>query len=122
MTYLTQKQFPRRAFLRGVGATMALPFLDAMVPAGRSRADMALHRGRDGRSRLRYREGRRRRDVSVPDGMELVHPELLRPDVGGEPDDDRPSPAPPASHEDDHAVTLGPSSGEYFRRSTLSRR
>ena len=38
MNYLTQKQFPRRAFLRGVGATVALPFLDAMVPAGRSRA------------------------------------------------------------------------------------
>jgi len=36
VTYLTQKQFPRRAFLRGVGATMALPFLDAMVPAGRA--------------------------------------------------------------------------------------
>ena len=38
MNYLTQKQFPRRAFLRGVGATVALPFLDAMVPAGRSTA------------------------------------------------------------------------------------
>ncbi len=38
MNYLTQKQFPRRAFLRGVGATVALPFLDAMVPAGRSSA------------------------------------------------------------------------------------
>ena len=38
MNYLTQKQFPRRAFLRGAGATLALPFLDAMVPAGRSRA------------------------------------------------------------------------------------
>jgi hypothetical protein len=38
VNYLTQKQFPRRAFLRGVGATMALPFLDAMVPAGRTRA------------------------------------------------------------------------------------
>src|SRR3954467_5383993 len=35
---LTQEQFPRRAFLRGAGATMALPFLDAMVPAGRTRA------------------------------------------------------------------------------------
>ncbi|HEX3645244.1 MAG TPA: hypothetical protein VHT95_06525, partial [Vicinamibacterales bacterium] len=38
MNYLTQKQFPRRAFLRGVGATVALPFLDAMLPAGRSTA------------------------------------------------------------------------------------
>src|SRR5438477_12658856 len=30
---LTQKFLPRRTFLRGVVATMALPFLDAMVPA-----------------------------------------------------------------------------------------
>jgi len=36
--FITGKQFPRRTFLRGVGATMALPFLDAMVPAGRLRA------------------------------------------------------------------------------------
>jgi len=36
--FITGKQFPRRAFLRGVGATVALPFLDAMVPAGRVRA------------------------------------------------------------------------------------
>jgi hypothetical protein len=30
---VTQKQLPRRAFLRGAGAVLALPFLDAMVPA-----------------------------------------------------------------------------------------
>ena len=35
MPYLTSKPLPRRTFLRGVGATVALPFLDAMVPAGR---------------------------------------------------------------------------------------
>ncbi len=35
MTYLTGKHMPRRRFLRGVGATVALPFLDAMIPAGR---------------------------------------------------------------------------------------
>ena len=34
MDFITGKQFPRRTFLRGVGATVALPFLDAMVPAG----------------------------------------------------------------------------------------
>ena len=33
MHFITGKQLPRRTFLRGVGATMALPFLDAMVPA-----------------------------------------------------------------------------------------
>ena len=36
MEFITGKQIPRRAFLRGVGATVALPFLDAMVPAGRA--------------------------------------------------------------------------------------
>ncbi|HEY7671215.1 MAG TPA: DUF1552 domain-containing protein [Gammaproteobacteria bacterium] len=31
--FITKKCLPRRTFLRGVGATVALPFLDAMVPA-----------------------------------------------------------------------------------------
>jgi hypothetical protein len=31
--YLTQKQLPRRTMLKGLGATIALPLLDAMVPA-----------------------------------------------------------------------------------------
>jgi hypothetical protein len=35
MSYLTGKHIPRRRFLRGLGATVALPFLDAMIPAGR---------------------------------------------------------------------------------------
>jgi hypothetical protein len=30
---ITKKHLPRRTFLRGVGATLALPLLDAMVPA-----------------------------------------------------------------------------------------
>ncbi len=33
MNYITQKHLQRRAFLRGVGATLALPMLDAMMPA-----------------------------------------------------------------------------------------
>ena len=35
MPYLSGKHMPRRTFIRGVGATVALPFLDAMVPAGK---------------------------------------------------------------------------------------
>ena len=35
MNFLT-KSMPRRTVLRGLGATMALPFLDAMLPKGRS--------------------------------------------------------------------------------------
>jgi len=30
---ITKKALPRRTFLRGMGATMALPLLDAMIPA-----------------------------------------------------------------------------------------
>jgi hypothetical protein len=33
MNFLTAKPLPRRTILRGLGATMALPFLEAMVPA-----------------------------------------------------------------------------------------
>ena len=38
MHFLTGRTVGRRTFLRGVGATVALPLLDAMVPAGRLRA------------------------------------------------------------------------------------
>ncbi|HUR57713.1 MAG TPA: DUF1552 domain-containing protein [Opitutaceae bacterium] len=33
---ITQKALPRRTFLRGMGATLALPLLDAMVPAAKA--------------------------------------------------------------------------------------
>ena len=35
MEFITGKHIPRRTFIHSVGATVALPFLDAMVPAGR---------------------------------------------------------------------------------------
>ena len=41
MKFITGKQIHRREFLRGMGATVALPFLDAMVPAGRLGAQQA---------------------------------------------------------------------------------
>src|SRR6186997_2193869 len=41
--YLTQKQLSRRTVLKGVGVTMALPFLEAMVPA---RASAQAARGK----------------------------------------------------------------------------
>src|SRR6267378_2835624 len=31
--FITKKHIPRRTFLRGAGVTLALPLLDAMVPA-----------------------------------------------------------------------------------------
>jgi hypothetical protein len=36
MNFITGKHLSRRTFLRGAGASVALPFLDAMVPAGRA--------------------------------------------------------------------------------------
>src|SRR5882762_6074668 len=36
-----QKAIPRRMFLRGMGATLALPLLDGMVPAFATSADTA---------------------------------------------------------------------------------
>jgi hypothetical protein len=35
MTFLTGKMIPRRTFLRGAAASISLPFLEAMLPAGR---------------------------------------------------------------------------------------
>ncbi|MCX5755461.1 MAG: DUF1552 domain-containing protein [Gemmatimonadetes bacterium] len=34
MQYLTGKSIPRRTFVQGMGVTVAMPFLDAMVPSG----------------------------------------------------------------------------------------
>src|SRR2546426_4291315 len=47
MSFLTSKALPRRTVLRGLGATIALPFLDAMLPAASMRARAAaapIHR------------------------------------------------------------------------------
>ena len=35
MEFITGKHVSRRTFVRGMGTAVALPFLDAMVPAGR---------------------------------------------------------------------------------------
>lgn len=40
MDFLTGSHLERRTFLKGVGATVALPFLDAMIPAGRLSAEV----------------------------------------------------------------------------------
>jgi len=41
MSFLTAKALPRRTILRGLGAAVALPFLDAMLPAASLRARAA---------------------------------------------------------------------------------
>src|SRR6202042_1213986 len=38
MYFLTNRKMPRRTFLRGVGTTIALPFLESMLPARGARA------------------------------------------------------------------------------------
>jgi hypothetical protein len=44
MTFLTAKSLPRRTVLRGLGTTMALPFLEAMVPASLRASAKPAHR------------------------------------------------------------------------------
>jgi len=48
MNILTGSSVPRRTFLRGMSAAVALPFLDAMIPVGRlgARVVAAANRGR----------------------------------------------------------------------------
>ena len=46
MEFITGRHLPRRSFIRGMGATVALPFLDAMVPAGRVWGAPAVDRTR----------------------------------------------------------------------------
>ena len=45
MHFVTGKHLPRRTFLRGMGATVAVPMLDAMIPAGRVWRDVAADPG-----------------------------------------------------------------------------
>lgn len=40
--YLTKKHLPRRTFLRGLGATVSLPLLDAMLPAATAWANTGI--------------------------------------------------------------------------------
>src|SRR5437763_5565812 len=43
MNFLTKKHISRRTVLRGAGATLALPLLDAMIPAGTLLAQTAAN-------------------------------------------------------------------------------
>ena len=39
--FITKKHIPRRTLLKGAGAAIALPLLDAMIPAGTALANTA---------------------------------------------------------------------------------
>jgi hypothetical protein len=41
MSFITKKSLPRRTFIKGVGASFALPLLDAMIPAATAEAKIA---------------------------------------------------------------------------------
>jgi hypothetical protein len=61
MSVLTAKSLPRRTVLRGLGATLALPFLEAMVPAFTPRARAAT------------RAAHRFQTFYVPNGMAMEY-------------------------------------------------
>jgi hypothetical protein len=46
MHFLNGKPLPRRTFVKGLGATFALPYLDAMIPIGRGASGLAPDRTR----------------------------------------------------------------------------
>src|SRR5439155_1616429 len=77
--YLTKKHIPRRAFLRGVGVSLSLPFLDSMVPAQTPLARTAA----SPRSRLAciYVPHGAVMDLWTPaaDGTNFELPEILKP-------------------------------------------
>jgi len=41
MSYITGKHLPRRTFLQGMGAMVALPYMESMIPAGKRGAEAA---------------------------------------------------------------------------------
>ena len=66
--FITKKSLPRRTFLRGMGAAVALPLLDAMVPALTATAQTAANpRAASGPSTFRtarsWSSGSRRRSA-----------------------------------------------------------
>lgn len=77
--YLTKKYIPRRTFLRGVGVSLSLPFLDSMVPAQTPLARTAA----SPRSRLAciYVPHGAVMDLWTPaaDGTTFELPEILKP-------------------------------------------
>ncbi len=52
MPFVTGTHLPRRTILRGMGVTVALPFLDAFVPAGRRWSRVAAAQSLDNPARL----------------------------------------------------------------------
>jgi len=49
MSFITGKHIPRRQFLQGMGAMVALPYLESMIPAGKPGAEAAAAAGKNTR-------------------------------------------------------------------------
>ena len=78
--FLTSKSLPRRTVLRGLGATLALPFLDAMTPAMALRVAARARSRRIGSSRStcrtawRWSTGRRKAKGSAFELSPILQP------------------------------------------------
>ena len=121
--FLTKKHLSRRAVLKGMGATIALPFLDAMVPAVRLRAFGASARQARQPSRLVCIEMVHGAAGSSPWGLtqNLWAPAADRP--GLRPGADQPAaaralPRPPHHHQQHRRAERRPDRGPRdWRRS-----
>ena len=112
--FITKMALPRRTFLRGMGVTLALPLLDAMVPAASALAQTAAKPVR----RLGF--------VYVPNGAVMSHWQPAGDDVLSELS---PSLSPLAPFQDQiivpiglsqkQAEALGDGNGEHSRAGTV---
>ena len=112
--FITQKALPRRTFLRGMGVTIALPLLDAMVPAVSAMATTAADPAR----RLGF--------VYIPNGAMMS---MWKPDGNGVLDELSPTLKPlepfkdqlvvPIGLSQKQAESLGDGQGEHSRGQTV---
>ena len=109
--FITKTALPRRTFLRGMGVTLGLPLLDAMVPAASALANTAA------------RPVRRLGFVYIPNGAVMTH---WQPEGNGKLKELSPTLSPLAPFQDQvivpiglsqkQAEALGDGNGEHSRR------
>ncbi len=77
-TYLTKKHLNRRTFLRGTGTTLALPFLESMVPANTALAQANMPKTRFGAMYLPH-GATMSRWTPATEGKNFEFTEILQP-------------------------------------------
>ena len=112
--FITKTALPRRTFLRGMGVTLGLPLLDAMVPAASALANTAAKPVR----RLGF--------VYIPNGAVMTH---WQPEGNGKLKELSPTLSPLAPFKDQvivpvglsqkQAEALGDGNGEHSRAGTV---